>query len=132
MSANTVRDREPAEPQPSATGRPSRAGVRFIARHPVVAFFLWFYTVGQALVFAPVIANANGRAWPMQWFVIASTLVGLLLPALLITWLVDGGPGLRRLWQRVVHLRVGREDRHTACHDFDVEVGIILRDPAVH
>jgi membrane protease YdiL (CAAX protease family) len=63
--------------------------------------------VGQALVFAPVIANAYGSAWPMQWFVIASTLIGLLLPALLITWLVDGGPGLRRLWQRVVRLRVG-------------------------
>jgi uncharacterized protein len=108
MSADTAQDREPPEPGPSTAGRPPRAGSgSFIARHPVVTFFLWFYTVGQALVFAPVIANAYGHAWPMQWFVIASTLIGLLLPALLITWLVDGGPGLRRLWQRVVRLRVG-------------------------
>jgi membrane protease YdiL (CAAX protease family) len=108
MAANTVQDREPPEPVAAAAGRPPRAGSgSFIARHPVVAFFVWFYSVGQALVFAPVIANAYGHAWPMQWFVIASTLIGLLLPALVITWLVEGGPGLRRLWQHVVHIRVG-------------------------
>ncbi len=35
-----------------------------------------------------------------------STLFGLLLPALVITRIVDGPEGLRALWQRAVHLRV--------------------------
>ena len=79
----------------------------FVARHPVLVFFLWFFTVGQILVFIPVVANANGQSWPVQWFVIASTVIGLLLPALVITWLVDGRAGLGALWAGVCRLRVG-------------------------
>jgi membrane protease YdiL (CAAX protease family) len=35
-------------------------------------------------------------------FVVASTLVGLLLPAVVITRVVDGPEGVRRLWRRAV------------------------------
>jgi uncharacterized protein len=110
MSTNPTGDQasRPGAQPPVAFG-PS-APVRsssFVARHPVLVFFLWFFTIGQILVFIPVVANSYGQSLPVQWFVIASTLIGLLLPALVITWLVDGRAGLRALWGRVCRLRVG-------------------------
>ncbi len=81
--------------------------IRLLRRHPLGAFFLWFYTVGQALAWTPVLAAATGRTWPMQPFVVASTLIGLLLPALVITRLVDGPAGLRTLWSQAVRIRIG-------------------------
>ncbi len=53
--------------------------IQFIGRHPIAAFFAWFFTVGQVLAFTPVlVGDALG---PPQLFICASTLVGLLLPA---------------------------------------------------
>lgn len=43
---------------------------------------------------------------PPQLFVVGSTLVGLLLPTLVITRIVDGPAGLRALWRRAVAVRV--------------------------
>lgn len=80
---------------------------RLVRRHPVGAFFVWFFTVGQALAFTPVVArDVYGTALPVQPFVVASTLVGLLLPALVITRVVDGPDGLRDLWRRTARVRV--------------------------
>ena len=74
-----------------------------IRRHPIGAFLVWFFTVGQAFVFTPVIIDLDIS---MQWFINGSTLFGLLLPALVITRIVDGREGLRDLGRRIFRLRV--------------------------
>ena len=72
-----------------------------IRRRPLTAFFLWFFTVGQVFAFAPVIALWNGVEMPLaQLFIVGSTLVGLLLPAVVITRVVDGPDAVRQLWRR--------------------------------
>ena len=74
---------------------PATAGpvVSFVRRRPLAAFFLWFFTVGQALAFVPVLVDVP---YP-QLFIDLSTVVGLLLPALVITRIVDGPAALRTL-----------------------------------
>ncbi|WP_122263138.1 CPBP family intramembrane glutamic endopeptidase [Ornithinimicrobium cerasi] len=72
-----------------------------------MSFFLWAYTVGQVLPWSVMLAGLADRAWLLSGSVVVSTLVGLLLPALVITWIADGPEGLRRLWRRAVKMRVG-------------------------
>jgi len=80
---------------------------RWIVRHPLAAFIAWFFTVGQALAFAPiVVGKAYGIALPAEPFVVASTLVGLLLPTFAMTWMVEGHDGVRLLWQRTRSIRL--------------------------
>jgi uncharacterized protein len=74
-----------------------------IRRHPISAFLLWFFTVGQAFAFAPLYLDV---AVPDQWFIIGSTLIGLLLPTVVITRIVDGPEGLRELGRRITKTRV--------------------------
>jgi membrane protease YdiL (CAAX protease family) len=79
---------------------PDQEGVAgVIRRYPITAFLVWFFTVGQAFAFAPLYLDT---AIPDQWFIIGSTLIGLLLPVLVITRIVDGTEGLRALGQRIV------------------------------
>jgi uncharacterized protein len=85
--------------------RPATNGSRLaglIRRRPLTAFLAWFFTVGQALVFAPVLAPEIGFGLPPQLFFIASTLIGLLLPTVVITRVVDGRQGVRDLWRRSI------------------------------
>ncbi len=79
--------------------------VRWVARHPVAALLLWSFTVGQAVAFIPVVASSAGVQLPVQPFTTASTWVGLLLPAVVITWLVDGRPGTLILLSRLAAVR---------------------------
>jgi membrane protease YdiL (CAAX protease family) len=80
-----------------------RGGVAgFIARHPLTSFFAWFFTVGQAFAFAPLVADTPV---PPQVFIVGSTLIGLLLPTLVITRTADGPDALRALWHRAVDPR---------------------------
>lgn len=72
-----------------------------VARYPIAAFLVWFFTVGQALAFAPVYLDVGVAD---QWFVIASTLIGLLLPTIVITRMTDGPAGVRDLGRRIVKL----------------------------
>jgi CAAX protease family protein len=76
--------------------------VRAVRKHPVAAFVAWFGTVGQALAFTPRVADSL----PPEPFLIASTFVGLLLPAVVITRIVDGPDGVRDLRARVLRVRV--------------------------
>jgi len=80
---------------------------QWIVRHPVAAFLSWVFTVGQVLAFAPILVRSvYGITIPSEPFVLASTLIGLLLPTVAITRLVDGPGGLRSLWQRIRNVRV--------------------------
>ncbi|MGY1985712.1 CPBP family intramembrane glutamic endopeptidase [Blastococcus sp. SYSU DS0669] len=78
-----------------------------VRRHPVTALLLWFFTVGQAVAFIPVVSHLNGVDVAITPFVLASNLVGLLLPTLLITHVTGGAVGLRMLWRRITAVRVG-------------------------
>ncbi len=90
-------DTTPVRAVPGGTGP-----VGLLRRHPLTAFLVWFATVGQALAFAPVVARTAGVELPAQLFVVASTLVGLLLPAVVLTRVVDGRQGVHDLWRRSV------------------------------
>jgi membrane protease YdiL (CAAX protease family) len=85
----------------------ARRSAGLIRRHPVGSFLTWSSTVGQAIAFQPVLA----RAWydvdlPTLPFVVGANLVGLLLPAVVVTRVVDGRAGVRALWRRAVRVRV--------------------------
>jgi uncharacterized protein len=80
-------------------------GIRWVARHPVAALLVWSFTVGQGVALVPVVASSRGVQLPVQPFATASTWVGLLLPALAITWLVDGRSATRTLLSRVTRVR---------------------------
>lgn len=95
-----------AEPAVNAIAG-SRGGViRVVRRHPVAAFLAWSFTVGQAIAFLPVVlTGVYGVHVAAQPFVVAANVVGLLLPALVITRIVDGREGVRRLWSRAMRVR---------------------------
>lgn len=88
-------------PNPPARRAPGLAGL--IRRHPVAAFLTWSFSVGQLLAFTPLVVDTG---LPRQLFVVAITLIGLLLPAVVITRIVDGPDGVRALWQGAVRGRV--------------------------
>jgi membrane protease YdiL (CAAX protease family) len=79
---------------------------RFIRRRPVTAFLLWFFTLGQVIAFVPAIRAAQGVAVATEPFTIASTLVGLLLPALVISWVIDGPQAVRDLLRSATRTRL--------------------------
>lgn len=78
-----------------------------IRRRPVTAFLLWFFTVGQLIAFTPMIAE---RAYDVQLatesFVVAATVLGLLLPSVLFTRIAEGREGLAALGRRSLNLTV--------------------------
>lgn len=89
-----------------AAGPPERTGRAVLRRHPLLCFLIWFFTVGQAIAFAPLVLESLGVPVPVHPFIIASTLVGLALPALVITRLVEGPTGLRTLLASALRVRV--------------------------
>ncbi|WP_159615200.1 CPBP family intramembrane glutamic endopeptidase [Arthrobacter zhaoguopingii] len=83
----------------------SEGMIAIIKRHPLTALLVWFFTVGQLLAFLPRIAEAQGVELSVPLFVTASNLLGLLLPALVLTWLCDGRAGLRALLDGILTWR---------------------------
>ncbi|WP_369134811.1 lysostaphin resistance A-like protein [Modestobacter sp. I12A-02662] len=78
-----------------------------IRRHPVGSFLAWSFSVGQAIAFQPVLVRACYDVdLPTAPFVVAANLVGLLLPAVVVTRVVDGPAGVRALWRRAARVRV--------------------------
>jgi uncharacterized protein len=77
--------------------------IAWIRHHPIGAFLVWFTVVGQGFALMPL----RFPDVPSQPFIVASTLLGMLLPALVITRIADGPEGYRRLWERILKLRVG-------------------------
>ena len=101
-----VQTSETAQRRRAAPGRSSGL-VAMVRRYPVGAFLVWFFTVGQAIAFVPLIARwTSGVDLPTEPFLFAATFVGLVLPTIVITWLTDGQEGLRALRQRTLNVRV--------------------------
>src|SRR5919202_2828485 len=78
----------------------------WIRNYPVGAFLLWFFTVGWTITFMPLVAR---RALHMellfQPFALASNMMGLLLPLVVITHVVDGPEGVHLLLHRLLKVR---------------------------
>ncbi|WP_122263818.1 CPBP family intramembrane glutamic endopeptidase [Ornithinimicrobium cerasi] len=80
---------------------------RLIRRYPLTAFLIWFFSVGQTIAFAPMIADrAYGVELSSGLSIVVATLLGLLLPALLITAMTDGPAGLSALRHRSLNFAV--------------------------
>ena len=54
-----------------------------------------------------MVGRAHGIDVPLAPFVLASNLVGLLLPTLVVTRITGGTAGIRTLWRRSTAVRVG-------------------------
>jgi membrane protease YdiL (CAAX protease family) len=95
---------------PPSVSRP--AGPRLhlaalIRRFPLTAFLVWFFTVGQAIAFVPVIAGFGYEVdLPPAPFLILAAFVGLLLPAVVITWITDGPEGITTMQQQMLAFKV--------------------------
>jgi membrane protease YdiL (CAAX protease family) len=81
--------------------------VDFVRRRPITAFLLWTYLVGQPIVLVPVIARSRGVELPTAPFVVVTTLVAVLVPALVITRITDGREAARRLLTSAADFRFG-------------------------
>ncbi len=82
----------------------------WVRAHPVSAYLLWFFTLGWAPAFVPpVLRSAFGvdlPPWAAQLFIIAVTLFGMFLPAVVITRIADGPRAARALLRRTFDARV--------------------------
>src|SRR5947207_13657502 len=86
----------------AAAHRDGRPLARWVREHPIGAFLVWFFTVGWAIGFIPVVAKRALRIdLPSEPFLIASTWLGLLLPPVVLTRPVHG-PAARRALRRPV------------------------------
>lgn len=80
------------------------SGVRgWIARHPLAAFLAWLFTVGQAIAFTPLVVDVPV---PHQVFVVATSVFGIFLPALVATWIANGREAAVLFLRRMVDWRV--------------------------
>ncbi len=87
-----------------ATTSDIRTGITgWIARHPITAFLVWLFTVGQALAFTPLLVDVPV---PHQVFIVATSVLGLFLPAVAITWIADGREAAKRFLRRFMDWRV--------------------------
>src|SRR5215212_6098463 len=89
----------PVSPPP-----PRNAVARFIRRRPLTSWFIWAFTVGQAIAFIPAIGALNGVEFlgqPLvhQSFICAASILGLALPAIVITRIADGPRAVRAYWR---------------------------------
>jgi len=93
----------------TAAGEGGGTLAAWVRRHPVGAYLVWFYTVVWVISFIPIVAtnvlHLDVPAWVLQLFINAASLLGICLPAVLITRLVDGPAGVRALLGRVVKVR---------------------------
>ncbi len=90
----------PAVAAPAA----ARTGITgWVARHPLTAFLVWLFTVGQAVAFVPVVFDVPV---PHQVFIVTTSVLGIYLPALAATWIADGRQAAVRFLRRLVDWRV--------------------------
>src|SRR6266568_4646878 len=78
----------------------------WIRSHQITAFLVWFFPVAWGIASIPLVAQrALGLVLPLEAFLIPATLLGLLWPTLVITWLVDGQAGIGLLRRQVLRVR---------------------------
>ena len=86
-----------------------------VARHPVVAFLIMVYTIAWA-VFLPVVLQERGllvlpidlsEGFAFNAVTAVDTILGVALPAFLVTAATSGEAGVRDLLSRVLRWRVG-------------------------
>lgn len=86
----------------STPSRRSRPGVRsFVTAHPIASFLVMAYTLLWA-AWVPVIALGA----PPRLMSTVGALLGLAVPAFVVTWLTEGGEGVRDLARRTLRWRV--------------------------
>jgi membrane protease YdiL (CAAX protease family) len=79
----------------------------WVRAHPIVAFCLWFFPVAWTIALLPlVIERPFGVELPLEVFLSAATVIGGLVPVLVITRLIDGPSGLRTFLGRLLVARV--------------------------
>jgi membrane protease YdiL (CAAX protease family) len=94
----------------TAAGTPLRGSgpiATWVRTHPLVALFAWFFPVGWAIAFMPRLFPQSMGDVPFEVFVILATWIGLLLPVVVITQMVEGPAGLERLGRQIVKVRLG-------------------------
>jgi membrane protease YdiL (CAAX protease family) len=94
----------------TAAGRDGGSLTRWVRRHPVGAYLAWYFPVVWAISFIPTIVardmlQLDVPAWVLQLFINAATLLGIFLPAVVITRVVDGPAGMRVLLGRAFKVR---------------------------
>jgi uncharacterized protein len=106
----------PRQDIPAATE--TRRGLRgVIARHPLTAFLILAFGLAYPAMAVPILAARGvipGGSLPAMLHIAPDELAGLLLtlvglfPAtMIVTWAVDGRPGVQRLVGRMLRWRVG-------------------------
>ncbi len=95
------------QPEAHATNRVPA----WIKAHPLVAYFLLAF-LGTWLVFSPIILSKNLHLFALPdaaaiGLFILSTFTGPFNAALITTAVLDGKPGLKKLFSRMVQWRVG-------------------------
>ena len=74
MTAQSKAEGDDAADRQAHEVRRSHPVARWVRLHPIVSFLVWFFTIGWAIAFIPVVAKSwLGLDLPFQPFVIAST-----------------------------------------------------------
>jgi len=79
---------------------------RAVDRHPLAAFITLAYLISWAW-WVPFVASGatvrQGVGWPTQ----ISGLMGPAIAAFIVTWMVGGRDGMKRLWSSIIAWRIG-------------------------
>jgi membrane protease YdiL (CAAX protease family) len=97
----------------TVAGRDGGTVVAWVHRHPVAAYLAWYFAAVWAITLIPTVAartvlHQELPGWALQLCINASTFLGIFLPAVIITRLVDGRAGVRALLGRTFKVRVAR------------------------
>lgn len=105
MTALHSQEARSAAPSPRPARRTPGRLAAVVTAHPLAAFLVWAGTVGQVPAVLAGRAMDGGRPLAGEVLIVVSTWVGLLLPAVAITRIVEGPAGVRALWRSAVRLQ---------------------------
>jgi uncharacterized protein len=75
----------------------------WVRAHPIGAFCVWFFPVAWTIAMLPVLfPRPFGLDIPLEVFLSAATLIGGVVPVVVITRMVDGQAGLNALLRRLL------------------------------
>ena len=118
----------------SAPNTTSRTPLGLVARHPVAAFLVMLYAIGWT-IFLPVVLAERGllilpidlsEGFAFNMVTSLASILGIALPAFLVTAATGGKAGVRNLLHRCLRWRVGIGWYliHTLCD----EVSVVVHD----